>query len=114
MQISDNNGQQPKVLSETYRNTGDAPWEWEGAARHGNPMGTAGIVLALLALALAWIPILGWVLWLAGLTCSLIGLMRNPRWGAVCGLIVSVSVMLLAIFISAIGSRAVSSLFNFV
>lgn len=32
-----------------------------------NGLGTAGFVLALIALFLGWIPFLGWIVWLLGL-----------------------------------------------
>lgn len=32
-----------------------------------NGMGTAGFVLALLALFLGWVPVVGWILWVLGL-----------------------------------------------
>jgi len=55
-----------------------------------NGIGTAGFVLALIALFLGWIPVVGWVLWILGLIFSLIGLFRTPRGFAVAGLIISV------------------------
>ena len=35
-----------------------------------NGMGTAGFVLALLALFLGWVPVVGWILWVLGLIFS--------------------------------------------
>ena len=36
-----------------------------------NGMGTAGFVLALLALFLGWVPVVGWILWVLGLIFSI-------------------------------------------
>ncbi len=55
----------------------------------GNGLGTAGFVLALIALFLGWIPVLGWILWLLGVIFSLIGVFRTPRGLSIAGLIIS-------------------------
>ena len=35
-----------------------------------NGIGTAGFVLALIAVFLGWVPVLGWIIWLLGLVLS--------------------------------------------
>lgn len=55
-----------------------------------NGIGTAGFVISLIALFSAWIPVLGWILWVLGALFSLIGLFKSPRGLAVSGLIISV------------------------
>ena len=88
-----------------------APWNDE-LPRRSNPFAIAGLAVAALAVLLGWVPMLGWVLWLGGLCCSLIGLMKQPRWPAVGGLVISVTVLVLALCISAIGSNAVFGFFS--
>lgn len=62
--------------------------------RHNsNGMGTAGFVLALLSLLLAWVPVLGWILWLLGVVFSLIGLFKSPRGLAIVGMVLSMIVL---------------------
>jgi len=54
-----------------------------------NGMGVAGFILAVLAILLCWIPILGQILWFLGLLFSFIGLFKNPKSFAIAGLIIS-------------------------
>lgn len=62
--------------------------------RHNsNGMGTAGFILALLSLLLAWVPVLGWILWLLGVVFSLIGLFKSPRGLAIVGMVLSMIVL---------------------
>lgn len=89
-----------------------APWEACPSVREKNHYATCGLVVSLLGALLGWVPWFGWLLWIAGLCFSLLGLMRPPRWSAVIGLIISVAVVALAVCISAIGSRAVYGLFT--
>ena len=46
--------------------------------RNTNGMGTAGFVLALIALFVGWVPGLGWICWLLGLIFSCVGMARMP------------------------------------
>jgi hypothetical protein len=57
--------------------------------KKSNGMGTAGFVLALVALFFGWIPVLGWVMWLLGLIFSFIGVFRSPKGLAIAGLVIS-------------------------
>ncbi|MDR3269436.1 MAG: DUF4339 domain-containing protein [Tannerella sp.] len=54
-----------------------------------NGIGTAGFVMALIALFLSWIPILGWILWILGLILSFAGLFKNPKGLAIAGFVIS-------------------------
>ena len=58
-----------------------------------NGMGTAGFVLTLLSLLLAWVPVLGWILWFLGVVFSLIGLFKSPRGLAIVGIVLSLIVL---------------------
>lgn len=63
------------------------------AARRGNGIGTAGFVLAIIALVIGWIPfigqIAGGILWILGLIFSFVGVFRSPRGLAIAGLVIS-------------------------
>jgi len=58
-------------------------------ARQSNGCGIAGFVLALIALFLGAIPVVGWILWILGLVLSFVGLFKSPRGLAIAGLIIS-------------------------
>ena len=73
-----------------------------------NGIGTAGFVIALVALFLGWIPFLGWTLWLLGLILSAVGITRNPKGLAIAGLVISLIgiILLIAVFGTLIGGAA--------
>lgn len=54
-----------------------------------NGIGTAGFVLALIALLLSWVPVLDWILWILGVVFSFIGVFKAPRGLAIAGLVIS-------------------------
>lgn len=91
-----------------------APWEARPVSRRAanNPWGTASLVLSILALALGWVPVLGWTLWLSAGATSVMGLTRTPRWPAVAGLVISVFIAGLAVTVSVAGSDAVGGFIN--
>ena len=65
-----------------------------------NGIGTAGFVVALLGIFLAWIPVAGFIIWILGAIFSLIGIFRRPRELAIAGAAISFSgifILLLAI-----------------
>lgn len=64
-----------------------------------NGLGIAGFILALLALFLGWIPILGWILWALGLLFSFIGLFKAPRGFAIAGFILSAFDLIAILFL---------------
>lgn len=88
-----------------------APWEARPASR-ANPWGAASLVLSILALALGWVPVLGWTLWLSAGATSVMGLTRTPRWPAVAGLVISVFIAAVAVTVSVAGSDAVGGFIN--
>lgn len=54
-----------------------------------NGLGLAGFILALIALFLDWIPLIGWLLWFLGAIFSIIGLFKKPRGFAIAGFVIS-------------------------
>lgn len=90
-----------------------APWEARPASRRAaNPWGAVSLVLSILALALGWVPVLGWTLWLSAGATSVMGLTRTPRWPAVAGLVISVFIAAVAVTVSVAGSDAVGGFIN--
>jgi hypothetical protein len=57
--------------------------------RPSNALGTSGFVLALIALFVGWIPVVGWIVWFLGALFSFIGVFNPPRAMAIAGLVVS-------------------------
>ena len=73
--------------------------------KSSNGMGVAGFVLALIALFLSWVPVLGWILWVLGLIFSLVGVFRKPKGLAIAGLIISfIGLIILLVVVAAIGA----------
>ena len=68
--------------------------------KKSNGVGTAGFVLALIALFLGWVPVLGWILWILGLILSFVGIFKTPKGLAIAGLVISLIgiIMLVAVF----------------
>jgi hypothetical protein len=64
-----------------------------------NGVGTAGFVLALIAVFLGWVPVLGWILWILGLILSLVGIFKKPKGLAITGLVISFIDLLLLILV---------------
>ena len=73
-----------------------------------NGMGTAGFVLALLALFLGWVPVVGWILWVLGLIFSCVGVFRTPKGLAIAGLLGVI--LLLFVFAGLFAAAAVSAI----
>lgn len=76
-----------------------------------NSLGTAGFVLALLAVVFCWVPILDFILWLLGAIFSLVGLFKAPRGLAIAGTVISfIGIIIMVIFFGAlIGLGAAAS-----
>lgn len=74
--------------------------------KKSNGLGTAGFVLALVAIFLGWVPVLGWILWLLGLIFSFIGVFRMPKGLAIAGLVISFIgiILLLVVFGALLGA----------
>ena len=77
-------------------------------AKESNGIGTAGFVLALIALFLGWVPILGWIVWFLGLILSFVGIFRRPKGLSIAGLIISLIdiILLVAVFGTILGAAA--------
>lgn len=78
--------------------------------RETNGIGTAGFVMALIALFFGWVPFFGWLLWVLGLVFSIIGMFKKPRGLAVAGLIISfIGIILLILLFLGIGALVLAS-----
>jgi len=73
-------------------------------AHQSNGIGTAGFVLALIALILSWLPGVGWVVWFLGFLLSFIGMFKSPRGLAITGFIISI--IDLIILVALVGTLA--------
>ncbi|NJN28117.1 MAG: hypothetical protein HC819_20170 [Cyclobacteriaceae bacterium] len=72
-------------------------------SKQTNGIGTAGFVLALIAIFLGWIPILGWIIWFLGLILSFVGVFKTPKALAIAGLVISlIGVILLTLVFGAL------------
>jgi hypothetical protein len=76
--------------------------------KKSNGVGTAGFVLALIAIFLGWIPVLGWILWLLGLILSFVGIFKEPKGLAIAGLVISLIgiILLVTVFGALLGGAA--------
>ena len=76
--------------------------------KNSNGIGTAGFVLALLAIFLGWIPGLGWIIWLLGLIFSFVGVFKTPKGLAIAGLVISLIgiILLITVFGAILGGLA--------
>lgn len=73
-----------------------------------NGVGTAGFVLALIAIFLGWIPVLGWIIWVLGLILSFVGVFKKPKGMAIAGLVISLIgiILILTVFGALLGAAA--------
>jgi hypothetical protein len=76
--------------------------------KKSNGVGTSGFVLAIIAIFLGWVPILGWITWLLGLILSFAGVFKQPRGLAIAGLVISLIgiILLLTVFGAILGGAA--------
>ena len=76
--------------------------------KKSNGVGTAGFVLALIALFLGWVPVLGWIVWILGLILSFVGVFKKPKGMAIAGLVISLIgiILLLTVFGALLGGAA--------
>jgi len=76
--------------------------------KKSNGIGTAGFVLALIAVFLGWVPVLGWIIWLLGLILSFVGVFKQPKGLAIAGLVISLIgiILLLTVFGTILGGAA--------
>ena len=85
------------------------------AAPAGNGMAIAGLVLAICAIAVSWLPGVNFVCWILGLIFSIVGL-RNANRGApyrglaIAGLVISLAgIVLIIVLIVVLGLVAVAA-----
>lgn len=77
----------------------------QSEAKKTNGIGTAGFVLAIIALLLSWVPVLGWILWALGLIFSFVGVFRQPKGLSIAGLVIScIALIVLIIVVGAIAT----------
>lgn len=100
-----NNPSQPYGNVQIYNNAPHYPTESKS-----NGFGVAGFVLALIAIFLGWVPIVGWIIWFVGLVLSFVGVFRKPRGLAIAGLIISLIDLILLLVVFA-GIASVASFF---
>lgn len=80
----------------------------QNPVKRTNGIGTAGFVLALTAIFLGWIPIIGWLIWVLGVIFSFIGVFKEPRGLSIAGLVISfIGILLLILVFGAILGSAV-------
>jgi len=73
--------------------------------KKSNGTGTAGFVLAIIALFLGWVPVLGWIVWILGLILSFVGIFKKPKGMAIAGLVISlIGIILLLVVFAGIGA----------
>jgi hypothetical protein len=77
----------------------------QSEAKKTNGIGTAGFVLAIIALFLSWVPVLGWILWALGLILSFVGIFRQPKGLSIAGLVIScIALIVLIVVVGAIAT----------
>ena len=70
--------------------------------RRRNGIGTAGLVLSIIGMALFWLPVVNVILWFLGFLFSFIGVFKRPRGKAIAGLVISIVSVLILVVISLI------------
>ena len=68
-----------KNMTQEYQNPQGQTVIINQTEKKSNGIGTAGFVLALIAIFLGWVPVLGWILWLLGLIFSFVGVFKTPK-----------------------------------
>lgn len=73
--------------------------------KKSNSMGTAGFVLALLAIVFSWVPAVDFILWFLGALFSFIGLFKSPRGLAITGFILSfIGIIIILAIVGSVGA----------
>ncbi len=77
--------------------------------KKSNGMGTAGFVLALVALFFGWIPVFGWIIWALGFIFSFVGVFKKPKGLSIAGLVISlIGIIFLLVVFASIGAAFAS------
>lgn len=71
-----------------------------------NSVGTAGFILAILALVFCWVPVLDFILWILGAVLSIVGIFKRPKGLAIAGTIISFLGLIIAVIVVAIAGVA--------
>lgn len=82
----------------------------QAPSQGSNGLGTAGFILALLALIFCWVPVLDWILWILGLVLSFCGVFNAPKGLAIAGLVISLIGLILIVVVFGAIATAVASL----
>ncbi len=82
----------------------------QAPSQGSNGLGTAGFILALLALIFCWVPVLDWSLWILGLVLSFCGVFKAPKGLAIAGLVISLIGLILIVVVFGAIATAVASL----
>ena len=101
------------IMSEDVNNGGSAPQSGQQIIinqvqeKKSNGVGTAGFVLALIAIFFSWVPVLGWILWVLGLILSFVGVFKKPKGLAIAGLVISLIGLILIIAVAGVIAAAI-------
>jgi len=90
-----------EIRSSEKSNSGQTTVIVNQQERKSNGLGTAGFILAVIALFIGWLPFGGWIVWALGLIFSFIGVFKTPRGMAIAGLVISLIVVILLITVFA-------------
>lgn len=82
----------------------------QAPSQGSNGLGTAGFILALLALIFCRVPVLDWILWILGLVLSFCGVFKAPKGLAIAGLVISLIGLILIVVVFGAIATAVASL----
>lgn len=82
----------------------------QAPSQGSNGLGTAGFILALLALIFCWVPVLDWILWILGLVLSFCGVFKAPKGLAIAGLVILLIGLILIVVVFGAIATAVASL----
>ena len=82
----------------------------QAPSQGSNGLGTAGFILALLALIFCWVPVLDWILWILGLVLSFCGVFKAPKGLAIAGLVISLIGLIRIVVVFGAIATAVASL----
>ena len=77
--------------------------------KQSNGTGTAGFVLALIALCFSWVPGVGQIVWFLGLILSFFGMFKSPRGLAITGFLISIIDLIILVIILG----GIASIFSF-
>ncbi|MDR2457929.1 MAG: hypothetical protein LBD41_05560 [Clostridiales Family XIII bacterium] len=109
---NENENEKVNVTEENKTGSGTNTTVVVNEIRRANSLGTAGFVLALIALFFSWIPIFGWIVWALGAVFSIIGIFKIPRGLAIAGAAISFAglIILIAVAGTIAGTIGCSSL----